>query len=167
MDLVSARRRITRRSTSPVRWPGNLEYATYFATTPKSWYNVTSTRETRTSQRRRRWLDSPGQRVAAVREGIDQAVGDQPVQGPGQLGPVGPDRVELGRGDRIVAVAEHPEQAPPALPVRAVVPLRPAPDQLRVFRRAARGEPGAVPGHGAVGAARARRGADQRAELHH
>ena len=69
----------------------------------------------------------------AVWQGIDQAIGDQPVQGAGQLGPVGPDRVELGLGGGTAAVAQHREQAPPALPVRAVVPLRPAPDELRAF----------------------------------
>ena len=106
------------------------------------------------------------QGVAAVREGIDQAVGDQPVQGPGQLHRVGPDRLEVSLRGGDSAVAQQREQPSAALPVRALVTLGPAPGRGGL-RGAAGGQPGAVPGHRAGGTARIGRGADDRAQFHH
>ena len=74
------------------------------------------------SARQRR---ASGQREAAIRQRIDQAVCHQPVQRPVQLGLASPDRVEVGAAHRIAGRAQDREHVPPALPVGAVVLLRP------------------------------------------
>ena len=67
-------------------------------------------------------------------------------------------------GDRAGRLAQHGEQPAPALPVGAVVGL-PLPRRT-VVRRVAGRAPRARVTHGAVGAARASRGADEGAQLH-
>ena len=115
----------------------------------------------------------PGQCKPAVGQGIDQAVGDEAVQGPGKLDLAGPDRVEVGPAYRLTAIAQHRKQPAAALPVRAVVTLGSAPGCLHRFPGvlgllgATRSEPGAIARHRAGAAARVGGRAYQRAQFHH
>ena len=64
---------------------------------------------------------SAGQCVAAIRERLGQAVGDEAVQGAFTLDRLGPCLVEFFLLHWAVCMPQHGEQASPALPVSAVV----------------------------------------------
>jgi len=76
---------------------------------------------------------------------------------------VRPRRVQPGRRYRLIRVAEHGEQASPALPVGTLVAL--AATRLAIVR-AARLVPGTRGDHRAVGTAGPVSGADERTEFH-
>lgn len=64
-----------------------------------------------------------GEREAAIRERVDEAIGHEAVKGAGALDGLGPDGVEAGLRYRPGGIAQHREQAAPALTVRALVAL--------------------------------------------